>query len=353
MCCPVDNSELVIHALSTEGDDVVNGVIECQSCSDLWTVIYGIPRFVSAASVDLDLDLAFVSDNRKALESQKQGLPGRIEKKIKAIVRHAGEADNDWNREEMLFWEKDYYTRFHNDVTNRKTYNRLLPRKRFLIDPLSGKDIKTVLEIGCGTCGTINQLPDFIEGKHYIGTDLSFNALRTGRKFVPGDFVMCEASKLPFKEGVLDLLLSFGVLHHLEEKQEVLAQLFSKLKKGGHLGFGEKFKGKIDFGKSKFLRMVKDLVKTEEHRAEGHEEYIEEERAIVISRNYGEIIAKRYGYSVLRIVLVKLFMEILKLDNRFLTRMIIGLDYFFIDILSFISPLFHGSSLILLVKKTR
>lgn len=141
LCCPEDGSDLDLHEISVDGDVVSSGVLECKTCGEVWTVIHAIPRFVSPSSVDLHLDSGFVEQHRRAIDDASPGLADRVTAKISRLVEEGKKEEFSWNRDEMVFWEKDYENRFHNDVTNKTTFNRILPRQKYIMDPLRGEEI--------------------------------------------------------------------------------------------------------------------------------------------------------------------------------------------------------------------
>src|SRR5688572_3979095 len=121
MCCPGDGAELILYEVSAERDDVLEGVLECSTCGDLWTIVHAIPRFIDVSSVDLALDRAFVNRNRDTLRRIKPELAGRIVEKLDDLASQSGRAEHEWNRDEMEFWEKYYENRYQNDLRNRTT----------------------------------------------------------------------------------------------------------------------------------------------------------------------------------------------------------------------------------------
>jgi len=253
MCCPTDGSDLRLHTISEQKENINTGVLVCSECEDAWTVIHGIPRFVSASSVDLNLEHEFLLLHRDALDLKFSGLVERMKKKLIEFEEAAQSRDYDWNEDELLFWEENYNNRFLNDETNSITFNRLLPRQKYILEPMQIERITTILEVGCGTCGTLYHSGFPIHNKQYVGTDISFNALRVASKFLDVNLVMCDAMNLPFKDESFDLLLSFGLMHHLEQKDQSLEYFYNKVKKGGYIGFTEKLKSRFNFESNQVL----------------------------------------------------------------------------------------------------
>lgn len=91
----------------------------------------------------------------------------------------------------------------------------------------------TVLDLGCGNGkSTAN-----IVGKNVFGVDLSVKQLAIAReKFPERQFLVADATKLPFKSNVFDLIVMINVLHHLGNKpRRCLKECYRVLKRGGIL----------------------------------------------------------------------------------------------------------------------
>lgn len=97
----------------------------------------------------------------------------------------------------------------------------------------------TILDIGAGlgalTVEFARRLPD---SKIY-GIDISEEMLgeaeRLARKENIGnvEFMRCDAQNMVFRDASFDLIVSFGVLHHLKDLKQAFTELKRVLKKGG------------------------------------------------------------------------------------------------------------------------
>lgn len=94
-------------------------------------------------------------------------------------------------------------------------------------------ELKTFLEIGCGTgyvlSGVADAFPEArLQGAELFTAGLSFAAAR-----LPAvDFMQMDARSIPFVEE-FDAIGAFDVLEHIEEDEQVLAQIHNALKPGG------------------------------------------------------------------------------------------------------------------------
>lgn len=89
-----------------------------------------------------------------------------------------------------------------------------------------------VLDLGCGNgVSTAN-----IGGKYVVGLDLSRAQLIRAKKNFPNcDFVVGDARHLPFKNGTFDMIVAINMLHHIQDPENVLADCYRVLKRGGVL----------------------------------------------------------------------------------------------------------------------
>jgi SAM-dependent methyltransferase len=91
-----------------------------------------------------------------------------------------------------------------------------------------------VLEMGAGDSRTAAGL---LGPARYVATDVSSAALRAGRALLPADAlsVQCDAVDWPFRDGVADVVLILGVLHHLSDWRTALDRACATVRPGGFL----------------------------------------------------------------------------------------------------------------------
>jgi SAM-dependent methyltransferase len=101
----------------------------------------------------------------------------------------------------------------------------------------------TVLEAGCGT-GQLSNFLGMTWGRIVIGADLCRNSLRLARTFRDrfsirnAQFLQMNLFRPPFREGIFDVVISNGVLHHTADPESGFRSLVHKVKPGGHIIIG-------------------------------------------------------------------------------------------------------------------
>jgi len=95
---------------------------------------------------------------------------------------------------------------------------------------------KTVLEVGVGA-GT-DHLQWARAGCNLFGVDLTDEAIATTKRRFElygqkSNLQRVDAEKLPFADGFFDVVYSWGVIHHSQNPESIIAEIHRVLKKGG------------------------------------------------------------------------------------------------------------------------
>lgn len=349
LCCPHDQARLNTFLLADKTqDDRDQGVLHCPRCNKLWVIAEGIPRFVNEGNVDLDVDIQMLQQAMGTFDA----LPSTvIQENIARLTQWRDGDGGGWERDEMQFWEQYYAKKLElGDKDVAVTYNRLIPRQKHILGKLP-KDLKRVMEIGCGTSGTLWADKKFISDKTYYGTDLSFFALKLARTRMPGYYVLCDVNAMPFRQGAVDAILGFGILHHLPNHERAIETFSKTLDAGGWLGFTEKLKTSDKIQNSALVKMAKRIVHNV-GRDHGEEEYIDGENLLrlldkICPGNY----TCHYDYSIVRDVLVKITLDKMKLNSPSITRVIVAADNLAVKMFSSISHLFRPKNVTFVAQK--
>ena len=115
-----------------------------------------------------------------------------------------------------------------------------LARKLLAFAELDGKN--DFLEVGCGNGVVTGYLADSYQA-NVVGIDVDREQVELARKEA-GDvagirFLEADAISLPFADTSFDLVLSFGVLHHIENWQDALKEIKRVLRPGGYFIYAD------------------------------------------------------------------------------------------------------------------
>ena len=101
----------------------------------------------------------------------------------------------------------------------------------------------TILEIGCGQGAGARIICDLFSPNKYVGIDLDSKMVERAKKKEHGLenalFLQGDAARLPFGDGTFDLAVDFGIIHHIPNWREALAEIHRTLNAHGELYFEE------------------------------------------------------------------------------------------------------------------
>lgn len=128
-------------------------------------------------------------------------------------------------------------------------YNRIMWKNKpsdyavFQKENLNGVRQGVVADIGCGTLGFTSGVYARYEGQETYLCDFSMEMLKLGKQklqsLLPNlqthHFLRADALNMPFKDGVVDTILSYGLLHIFDEPKQLLKEFYRILPTGGDL----------------------------------------------------------------------------------------------------------------------
>jgi ubiquinone/menaquinone biosynthesis C-methylase UbiE len=123
-------------------------------------------------------------------------------------------------------------------------------RAQRVLEHLDMKGKRDYLELGCGG-GHVTRHMATECGLQCTGTDVDPDMVEAARSRSQGienvKFLTADATDLPFEDASFDLVLSFGILHHIGEWPRVIEEVSRVLRPGGDYVLG-------DFAYSRFSK---------------------------------------------------------------------------------------------------
>ena len=110
-----------------------------------------------------------------------------------------------------------YEPTFFNEVIRRREID-------FIIQAIQAKKPRLILDYGCGGGWLSRLICDL--GFQVVGIDLSEKLIKIANSIShEGDFIVCDAMKLPFRDNVFDFVVGISILHHLPDLGLALNEL--------------------------------------------------------------------------------------------------------------------------------
>jgi len=107
-------------------------------------------------------------------------------------------------------------------------YERL---RQQLLGKVELKKGRRILDMASGT----GYLAERMGAVDLVCTDISVHMLKRARAKAKGDFVLADAHRLPFKDGVFHGTVSSFAMHEVGRPGEVLGEMFRVLRPGGEI----------------------------------------------------------------------------------------------------------------------
>ncbi len=108
---------------------------------------------------------------------------------------------------------------------------------------LSRSKPESILEIGCGQGVGAKILYGMFDPQRYVGIDLDPGMIKRARLKGMGlanaEFMQGDASELPFDDSSFDLVVDFGIIHHIPNWRDALSEVHRTLTPAGEFLFEE------------------------------------------------------------------------------------------------------------------
>jgi len=133
------------------------------------------------------------------------------------------------------YWQNSSEAPPSQDPLNKK-------RVDIFIKELKNKNIRKILDIGCGSGINTRALKE--AGFEVAGVDVSENAIfEAKRKYPEIEFSVAGIEKLPFPDEVFDAIYCTEVIEHIYDTERVVKELSRVLKRGGYLFISTPYHG--------------------------------------------------------------------------------------------------------------
>ncbi len=144
--------------------------------------------------------------------------------------------------------ERKYY---HEDpsgvsLTNDTVVHNMMQGSTNLPDWHTLLDNAVVLEVGAGECSYLHSFLKRATPKIYLALDIFPARMRYAKEFyqnVPVSFIGANVLKMPIRNDSIDLCMAFGLLHHIPNLEEAVAEIARVLKPGGRFIFRDPWAG--------------------------------------------------------------------------------------------------------------
>jgi ubiquinone/menaquinone biosynthesis C-methylase UbiE/uncharacterized protein YbaR (Trm112 family) len=227
LACPACKSpSLNPIAFQSEGDNLINAVIACNSCETWYRLEDGVLELLIPSLRDKPRDLAFRARFNARWDGWEKGARD-------ASPQH----DVTHKLEQKEFYDEDAI-QYENEMLRLPFWNAFDRTYIEKISSIAGYR-NTMLEIGCGT-GRIS-LPMRADCKVALCFDLSEAMVRTAirKRALLGEsaehvhYFVADAENIPVQSACADIAIFSGILHHVEHPDFVIREMTRALAAGG------------------------------------------------------------------------------------------------------------------------
>ncbi|KAB8028047.1 class I SAM-dependent methyltransferase [Fluviispira multicolorata] len=122
---------------------------------------------------------------------------------------------------------------------NKLTYSESAANEYFDIFPLTDfKKEWKVVDVGCGTGRWARRISPYVHSLYGVDPSESINVFKNNIKSYANLYpVRAYAEKLPFVSSSIDLVISYGVLHHIKDTDKAVSEISRILKNNGYFLF--------------------------------------------------------------------------------------------------------------------
>lgn len=240
--CPTCWSEFfVFHDFSEAGRATTDGIVRCRSCSALYPLEDGVLELLPAGLRYEDDWERFADRWEKELREAdvNSERPHEAGPAFPLPQAQGQQAHFDWYADNQVqtysTYERSPFWRAADEVAFGPWRDELGRR--------AGARRARVLDVGCAQGRSTFHFADL--PVDIIGFDISKRCIkraaeraRAERPHASMTFLCADATGFPFRDGCFDVVLAYGVLHHVEDPGSVCRQIARVLRPGG-IYFGQ------------------------------------------------------------------------------------------------------------------
>lgn len=319
----------------------------CPKCELVYPVKDDLPIILAKEVRNCGLEYPLIKRIKKKLSNSSSAeIHKYIEETLDLIM--SKKAVSSWEWEDEQFWSREYAREKKSKIP--KNWNDRIWQRESLVKELTNRlslKGKTVLDIGCGE----GQNFRFLLSKHcdenslYIGTDISFVALKLNRSrntHKNSLYVLCSADyELPFSNNTVGVLCYFGILHHTKNKSNNIQKDKRLLRENGYIILAES----VD-RPTLFPSLLMSKAETS-----SHEEHISKKKLFTQLAKRGiEVVLVREEETPFFTATMALFRNAM-LHNKKLFLLISNFDILITKTLGRIIPFFRAGEILLLARQ--
>ena len=231
LCCPHCRGPLGLRAVRVAApgpgvsgahdplaEQVLEGVLACSACGRSYPVLDAIPRLCPELEPAERAALERLAAVRDTIVAPPAGAPGDPYARIEEVVRAKSAPPPDGGGYSRRRFENDVRFRVRDCEKQDKYANTLL--RHFARRP------GTLLDVGGGQGGLIKCLTERLRPALSVMVDCDLEWAEVARLRCPEvEIVRADATRLPFRTGAIELVVSQAMLEHVEACDAALDEL--------------------------------------------------------------------------------------------------------------------------------